>query len=84
MSKLANASGLAKTQVVNWTTNVSKSNLKDTVELGKKPHHFLDYLFLATATEKQMRIAQPEMDTFLYKCIGLTHRALTHYHKGSQ
>jgi len=33
--------------VVNWTTNVRKRNLKATVEKGKKPHHFLDFLFLA-------------------------------------
>ena len=33
--------------MVNWTTNVRKRNLKATVEKGKKPHHFLDFLFLA-------------------------------------
>ena len=54
---LAKETNLSNTQVVNWTTNVRKRNLKATVELGKKPHHFLDYLFLATDRETQMRKA---------------------------
>ena len=40
------------TQVVNWTTNVRKRNWKATTEKGKKPHHFLDFLFLADARDK--------------------------------
>ena len=40
-------------QVVNWTTNVRKRNLKATVEGGKKPHHFLDFLFLAEHRDKK-------------------------------
>lgn len=54
--------GLTETQVVNWTTNVRKRNLKATVEGGKKPHHFLDYLFLATDREKKMKAAHPHLD----------------------
>jgi hypothetical protein len=50
---LCEATGLAYTQVVNWTTNVRKRNLKATVEGGKKPHHFLDFLFLAEDREKR-------------------------------
>lgn len=38
---------------MNWTTNVRKRNLKATVEKGKKPHHFLDFLFLADNREKR-------------------------------
>jgi hypothetical protein len=44
---LSEKTGLTYSQVVNWTTNVRKRNLKATVENGKKPHHFLDFLFLA-------------------------------------
>jgi len=44
---LSEATDLTYSQVVNWTTNVRKRNLKATVENGKKPHHFLDFLFLA-------------------------------------
>ena len=47
------AAGLTTSQVVNWTTNVRKRNLKATVEKGKKPHHFLDFLFLANDRDKK-------------------------------
>jgi hypothetical protein len=50
---LSIAAGLTYSQVVNWTTNVRKRNLKATVEKGKKPHHFLDFLFLADNREKR-------------------------------
>ncbi len=43
-----------KSQVVNWTTNVRKRNLKATVEKGKKPHHFLDFLFLANDRDQRL------------------------------
>ena len=44
IAELANATHLTDTQVVNWTTNTRKRNMKATVERGKKPHHFLDYV----------------------------------------
>lgn len=47
VKELAEQTGLTQTQIVNWTTNVRKRNLKATVEGGKKPHHFLDFCFLA-------------------------------------
>ena len=50
---LSGATGLSYSQVVNWTTNVRKRNLKATVERGKKPHHFLDFLFLAEDRENK-------------------------------
>ena len=64
--ELAKATNLTTTQVVNWTTNVRKRNLKGTVEFGKKPHHFLDYLFLATDREKKMKLTHPEVDMSPY------------------
>ena len=36
---------------MNWATNVRKRNRKATVEKGKKPHHYLDFLFLANDRE---------------------------------
>eukprot|EP00592_Proboscia_alata_P010368 CAMPEP_0194357730 /NCGR_PEP_ID=MMETSP0174-20130528/5167_1 /TAXON_ID=216777 /ORGANISM="Proboscia alata, Strain PI-D3" /LENGTH=760 /DNA_ID=CAMNT_0039127871 /DNA_START=51 /DNA_END=2333 /DNA_ORIENTATION=+ len=52
IKELSAATNLSYSQVVNWTTNVRKRNLKATVEGGKKPHHFLDFLFLADARER--------------------------------
>jgi hypothetical protein len=43
---LIEQTGLTNSQIVNWTTNVRKRNRKATCENGKKPHHFLDFLFL--------------------------------------
>jgi hypothetical protein len=50
---LCTATNLSYSQVVNWTTNVRKRNLKATVEGGKKPHHFLDFVFLAHDRERR-------------------------------
>lgn len=58
INELSRAANLTHSQVVNWTTNVRKRNLKATVEHGKKPHHFLDFLFLAEDREKRWRAAQ--------------------------
>jgi uncharacterized protein with PIN domain len=44
---LMQSTGLSQSQVVNWTTNVRKRNRKATCENGKKPHHFIDFMFLA-------------------------------------
>ena len=44
--KLMEQTGLSRSQVVNWTANVRKRNQKGTLE-GKKPHHFIDFVFLA-------------------------------------
>jgi len=51
IEQLCKATDLSYSQVVNWTTNVRKRNLKATIE-GKKPHHFLDFLFLAEHRDK--------------------------------
>lgn len=42
---MARKTNLTTNQIVNWTTNVRKRNLKATVKHGKKPIHFLDYIF---------------------------------------
>ena len=63
---LAGETNLTPLQVVNWTTNIRKRNMKATVEKEKKPHHFLDYLFLATDREKRMREVHPTMDMSRY------------------
>mmetsp|Transcript_15187 Transcript_15187/g.22549 ORF Transcript_15187/g.22549 Transcript_15187/m.22549 type:complete len:1052 (+) Transcript_15187:210-3365(+) len=52
---LGKAAGLKYSQVVNWTTNIRKRSLKATVENGKKPHNFLDFLFLAEDRDKKLR-----------------------------
>ncbi|GFH55132.1 hypothetical protein CTEN210_11608 [Chaetoceros tenuissimus] len=53
INALCEQTDLSYSQVVNWTTNVRKRNLKATVQKGKKPHHFLDFLFLADHRDKQ-------------------------------
>ena len=45
--KLMHQTNLTRSQIINWTTNVRKRNRKATCEAGKKPHHFIDFLFLA-------------------------------------
>jgi hypothetical protein len=50
---LMQQTGLTQTQVVNWTTNVRKRNRKATCQRGKKPHHFIDFLFLKQDREKR-------------------------------
>jgi len=47
---------------VNWTTNVRKRNLKAVVENGKKPHHFLDFLFLAEDRDRKHGLCIAEHD----------------------
>eukprot|EP00977_Amphora_coffeiformis_P009484 scaffold2192_cov170-Amphora_coffeaeformis.AAC.18 len=51
ISDLMQRTGLNQSQVVNWTTNVRKRNRKATCEGGKKPHHFIDFLFLVQSRE---------------------------------
>ena len=46
IQSLMEQTGLSQHQVVNWTTNVRKRNRKATCEAGKKPHHFIDFMFL--------------------------------------
>lgn len=52
---LMQRTGLSQSQVVNWTTNVRKRNRKATCENGKKPHHFIDFLFLAHDREQKQK-----------------------------
>lgn len=54
---LMKRTALAQTQVINWTTNVRKRNRKATCEGGKKPHHFIDFLFLVQDREEREREA---------------------------
>jgi hypothetical protein len=46
VTALMQQTGLTQSQVVNWTTNVRKRNRKATCQNGKKPHHFIDFMFL--------------------------------------
>lgn len=54
VAELAAATGLTHSQVVNWTTNVRKRNLKATCRGSKKPHHFIDFLFLKQDRESRL------------------------------
>ncbi|CAB9503184.1 homeobox and C2H2 transcription factor [Seminavis robusta] len=47
VNDLMHQTGLSQQQIINWTTNVRKRNLKASREAKKKPHHFIDFLFLA-------------------------------------
>jgi hypothetical protein len=51
IEKLSAETGLTRSQIVNWTTNVRKRNRKATLD-GKKPHHFIDFVFLAQERDK--------------------------------
>ena len=51
---LSEETGLSHSQVVNWTTNVRKRNRKATLS-GKKPHHFVDFVFLAQDRDDKKR-----------------------------
>lgn len=53
IASLTESTGLSSSQIVNWTTNVRKRNRKATCEGGKKPHHFLDFLFLKQDQERK-------------------------------
>lgn len=53
IKRLMKHTGLSQSQVINWTTNVRKRNRKATCQGGKKPHHFIDFLFLAQDRENQ-------------------------------
>ena len=64
IEKLAKETGLTEAQVVNWTTNVRKRNRKATLEENKKPHHFIDYLFLAHDRDKQAAAANQASTAF--------------------
>jgi len=61
ITALATAANMTELQIVNWTTNVRKRNQKATVE-GKKPFHFLDFLFLADDRERKMLNQNPHLD----------------------
>ena len=56
INELAKKTNLTYSQVVNWTTNVRKRNLKATIEGNKKPHHFLDFLFLTYNRDKKLAL----------------------------
>jgi hypothetical protein len=55
IAQLMSQTGLSQSQVVNWTTNVRKRNKKATCQGGKKPHHFIDFMFLVQEREQQQR-----------------------------
>jgi hypothetical protein len=60
IKNLMRMTGLSNSQVVNWTTNVRKRNRKATCQGGKKPHHFIDFLFLAQDRENRQKKHEKE------------------------
>ncbi|GAX14089.1 hypothetical protein FisN_8Hh075 [Fistulifera solaris] len=59
IAQLMSQTGLSQSQVVNWTTNVRKRNKKATCQGGKKPHHFIDFMFLVQEREQQHQLGPP-------------------------
>jgi hypothetical protein len=57
VKSLMQQAGLTHSQVVNWTTNVRKRNRKATCEGTKKPHHFVDFMFLVQNREEKKKAA---------------------------
>ncbi|KAL7581776.1 hypothetical protein ACA910_022309 [Epithemia clementina (nom. ined.)] len=58
---LVRETGLSPHQVINWTTNVRKRNRKATCEAGKKPHHFIDFMFLLQDREDRQKLHDDEL-----------------------
>jgi hypothetical protein len=56
LDNLIGETGLAREQIVNWTTNVRKRSRKATLS-GKKPHHFVDFVFLAQQRDDAKRFS---------------------------
>lgn len=66
IAQLMTKTGLSQSQVINWTTNVRKRNRKATCEGSKKPHHFIDFLFLKQdriKTEKRFATPSPMLSS---------------------
>jgi hypothetical protein len=55
---LSEETGLTGPQVVNWMTNVRKRSRKATLD-GKKPHHFIDFVFLAQVRDESKGSSKP-------------------------
>lgn len=60
---LAQRTGLNASQIINWTTNVRKRNIKATCKGNKKPHHFIDFLFLAQTQQQQLETSLSTTET---------------------
>lgn len=73
---LMRLTGLDQSQIVNWTTNVRKRNMKATCEGLKKPHHFIDFLFLAQDRDNRTR-QQNKNDTFYNQTISASPSTIT-------
>jgi hypothetical protein len=58
--ELMQKTNLTYSQIINWTTNVRKRNRKATCEDGKKPHHFIDFLFLAHKRDTERATGQAD------------------------
>jgi Homeobox KN domain len=72
---LSHRTGLNASQIVNWTTNVRKRNLKATCKGNKKPHHFIDFLFLSQA--RQTTNGTADQFTNSSNMLGRSNEALT-------